>query len=161
MMEEITISDWRRKLCESELNSSAKLVGLVLANYFYCGKPCYPSLLTIANDCSLSKPTVVNSIKILVDCGFIEIQKNKIKYLSALQNYYIFVGVNDGKDDSKSDSKTNGKSDSKSKGKTKGKIILPYNIDKGDIYNIYNNLNNTEKKEKEKKETEEFFKVEW
>jgi len=161
-MEEITINDWRRKLCETELNNSAKLVGLVLANYFFSGKPCYPSILTIAEDCSLSKPTVINSIKSLVNCGLIEIQKNKIKYLSALQNYYIFVGVNNGKSDSKGDSKTKGKSNGKSNGKTKGKTVLPYNIDIYDNYDNYDNIDNLNtEKEKEKENQEEFFKVEW
>jgi hypothetical protein len=72
-------------------------------------------------DSSLSKPSVISAIRALSEANLIRIKKGQIKYLSSLQNYYEFVGVND----SKVNGKNNGKDDGKSDGKSDGKTILP------------------------------------
>lgn len=122
-MEQVSanINDWRNAVFDSELNTSAKIVGLAIARYWRPDKLCYPSISTLTADCSLSKPSVIAAIKALKNAGLIKIKKGELKYLTSLQNFYELVGVGDGKDDSKD----NGKDNSKSNGKTNGKIILP------------------------------------
>lgn len=128
-MNELTINEWRNAVFDSELNTSAKIVGLAIARYWRPDKLCYPSILTLTTDCSLSKPSVIAAIKALKNAGLIKIKKGELKYLTSLQNFYELVGVDNGKDNGKDDSKDNGKSNGKGNGKTNGKgngkIILP------------------------------------
>lgn len=120
----LSINDWRNAIFDAEINYSAKLVALAIARYWVADRLCYPSLSTISRDCSLTKPTVINAIKILTDTGFIKVKKGELKYLSSLQNFYELVGVDDGK----SDGKTKGKEMVKPKVDQRsndGKIDLP------------------------------------
>lgn len=124
-MNELTINEWRNAVFDSELNTSAKIVGLAIARYWRPDKLCYPSISTLTADCSLSKPSVIAAIKALKNAGLIKIKKGELKYLTSLQNFYELVGVDNGKDDSKDDGKDNSKTNGKGNGKTNGKIILP------------------------------------
>lgn len=101
----LSINDWRNAIFDAEINYSAKLVALAIARYWVADRLCYPSLSTISRDCSLTKPTVINAIKILTDTGFIKVKKGELKYLSSLQNFYELVGVDDGKSNGKSNGK--------------------------------------------------------
>ena len=118
---EFGINDWRNAVMDTELSTSAKMVAMAIAKYWREDKLCYPSIATLMADSSLSKPSVISAIKALSEANLIRIKKGQIKYLSSLQNYYEFVGVNDGKADSKNDGKVNGKNN----GKSDGKAILP------------------------------------
>lgn len=83
----LSINDWRNSIFDAEINYSAKLVALAIARYWTAERLCYPSLSTLSRDCSLTKPTVINAIKILTDAGFIRVKKGELKYLSSLQNF--------------------------------------------------------------------------
>ena len=126
---EFGINDWRNAVMDTELPTSAKMVAMAIAKYWRENKLCYPSIATLMADSSLSKPSVISAIKALTEANFIRIKKGQIKYLSSLQNYYEFIGVDDGKVDSKNNGKVNGKingkDDGKNDGKGDGKTILP------------------------------------
>lgn len=119
---QLSINEWRNAIFESELSQSVKLVALAIARYWKPDKLCYPSIVTLMDDCSIkSKHTIINAIKELSDAKFIKIKKGQIKYLSALQNFYELVGVDDGADDSADDGAVNGASN----GATNGAINAP------------------------------------
>ena len=125
MQQSISINDWRNLVMDTELPTSVKMVAMAIAKYWRQEKLCYPSINTLMSDSSLSKPSVISAIKALIEANFIRIKKGQIKYLSSLQNYYEFIGVDDSKVDSKNDGKVNGKNNGKNDGKVNGKAILP------------------------------------
>lgn len=125
MQQSISINEWRNAVMDTELPTSAKMVAMAIAKYWRENKLCYPSIATLMADSSLSKPSVISAIKALTEANFIRIKKGQIKYLSSLQNYYEFIGVDDGKVDSKNNGKVNGKNNGKDDGKGDGKAILP------------------------------------
>ena len=126
---EFGINDWRNALLDTDLPMAAKLVGVAIAKYYRADKPCFPSLLTLMDECSIkSKHTVIKAIEDLKKAGVIKVRKKELRYVSSLQNYYEFVGVDDGANDSA----TNGASN----GATKGAINAP------EIREEENKLNN-------------------
>lgn len=127
---EFGINDWRNALLDTDLPMAAKLVGVAIAKYYRADKPCFPSLLTLMDECSIkSKHTVIKAIEDLKKAGVIKVKKKELRYVSSLQNYYEFVGVDDGANNSA----TNGASN----GATKGAINAP------EIREEDNNLNIT------------------
>lgn len=135
-MQQIGINDWRNALLDTELSSSAKLVGVALAKYYRQEKPCFPSLMTLMAECSIkSKHTVIKAIDELKKSGMIKVKKGELRYVSSLQNYYEFVGV----DDSANDSAINGATKGATNGATKGAINAPEireEVNKGNNINI-------------------------
>jgi hypothetical protein len=125
-MNELSINDWRVAVFDSELNTTAKIVGLAIARYWRPDKLCYPSISTLMIDCSIkSKHTVIEAIKTLKNAGLIKIKKGELKYLSSMQNFYELVGVNDSADDGASNSAVNGASNGATKGASNGAINAP------------------------------------
>ena len=67
------VQDWRGALAASDLPWKAKLVGgFGLANYMSSrGTNAFPSLVTLADDCSVSKSTVAEALALLVGEGWL------------------------------------------------------------------------------------------
>ena len=129
MQQLISINDWRNSLLDTELNTSTKLVGIALAKYFRQDKLCFPSISTLMAECSIkSKHTVIKAIDELKKAGLIKVKKGELKYVSSLQNFYEFVGVD------------NSASNGASNGATNGAINAPEIREKGNIGNIGNNI---------------------
>jgi hypothetical protein len=71
-----------------ELSSSAKLVGVMLVDYYIPNKPTFPSIETLSNDCNLSKNTILKSIDELLNKKYIS--KKLIRRFSSFVNSYDF-----------------------------------------------------------------------
>lgn len=89
------IYQWKSSLLESELTPNAKLVGIVISEFYRDGTDCYPSLSTILRFTSFgSINTVQNAIKELKENKFIEVSSKKRNHLGGRPcNLYIFCGV--------------------------------------------------------------------
>lgn len=62
-----------RALCRSNLPSSAKVVGFCLLDFANNGDNiAWPSLATIAESCHMNRATVVRSVSVLTQCGWID-----------------------------------------------------------------------------------------
>lgn len=70
---QLSTVDWRGALAASDLPSMAKLVGgFGLANYMSSrGTNAFPSLETLAADCSVAKSTVAENLRLLVEAGWL------------------------------------------------------------------------------------------
>jgi hypothetical protein len=70
---------WQTTLCESELSSTARLVGFVLSTYLSAknGPLCWPSRLTLAKGAGLGLRTVDKAIVELESGGFVEIERSR------------------------------------------------------------------------------------
>lgn len=145
---EFGINDWRNALLDTDLPMAAKLVGVAIAKYYRADKPCFPSLLTLMDECSIkSKHTVIKAIEDLKKAGVIKVKKKELRYVSSLQNYYEFVGVDDGANNSA----TNGAGN----GATKGAINAP------EIREEENKLNNIPPISPQKKNIKTLVKDDW
>lgn len=149
---EFGINDWRNALLDTDLPMAAKMVGVAIAKYYRVDKPCFPSLLTLMDECSIkSKHTVLKAIEDLKKAGVIKVKKKELRYVSSLQNYYEFVGVDDGANDSASNGAGNGAGN----GATKGAINAP------EIREEDNNLNNNPPISPLKKNIKTIVKDDW
>lgn len=77
---------------ESDLSSSAKLVGFCLAQYYRPNKPTYPSQTTLMQDSSYSKNTVKEAIRELVLKRLITVEEKRIDGNSFKSFSYKFIG---------------------------------------------------------------------
>lgn len=90
----ISISIWRNSIFDNDtISSSAKLVGLALANYYIPNRLTYPSLPTIETITRLSRNTVISSIKQLSDNNLIKVSKVRLSNKSFTSNVYTFIGA--------------------------------------------------------------------
>lgn len=77
MTNKIKVWSWRQAVLDSGLNSTTKLVLMVLSTYMNeHGSSCFPSQRIIAGKCSLSKRAVISNLNIAAKAGFIV--KNKL-----------------------------------------------------------------------------------
>jgi len=89
----MNIIEWRNNITESELSYKAKLVGLVLSQFFRDKKPTYPSITTLSQLTSLTINPVQHGLNELQKNGFIIREKKRIKGNKFTSNVYTFIGV--------------------------------------------------------------------
>ena len=69
--------DWRSSVVESNLSSSARLVGLVLTTFMNRNGLCFPSKDTIAAGCDFSRRTVDKAVNELESAGYLEVSHSR------------------------------------------------------------------------------------
>lgn len=80
---------WRSAILKSELQSTTKLVLLVLSTYMDDhGGGAFPNIKTIASDSGLSERAVCTHIEKAVDAGFIVVSKQKLAGKNWARNAY-------------------------------------------------------------------------
>src|SRR3954451_12782786 len=82
---------WRVALRDSELDSTAKLVGLVLSTYMNGRGDCWPKKLTIAERTGLSKRAVDGAIQRLEAGDFLRVEPSKKHPYHRRPNKYFAV----------------------------------------------------------------------
>src|SRR5687767_9040866 len=70
-------NEWREAVRDSDLGSSAKLLALVLSTYMDTNGKCWPSKLTLSQNCSLVLRAVDGALHRLEEAGFVEIDRSK------------------------------------------------------------------------------------
>lgn len=87
------INQWRNFLMESDLSSTAKLIGFCMAQYYRPGYPTYPSQTTLMQDSGFnSRNTIRSGIKELEKAGLIEVVEKRIGRNRFKSHCYFFIG---------------------------------------------------------------------
>lgn len=75
--EKIKIWSWRQAIAKVDMPSTTKLILYTLANYMNeYGQGCYPTVDTIAQDASVSKPTAIKALTNAKEIGFIKVSEH-------------------------------------------------------------------------------------
>lgn len=93
----MNIIEWRNRLLEADLSYRAKLVGLVVSQFYRNKAPTYPAIRTISELAGLTINPVQDGIKELVASGMIERKQKRMKGNKFLSNIYTFIGVTETK----------------------------------------------------------------
>jgi len=90
-----TIMEWRTNLIESEVSSSAKLVGFCLSMYYRKNKPTFPSQETLMHDASYgSRNTIGKAVHELTKKKLLKIDEKRV-YSNSFKSFcYIFTCSN-------------------------------------------------------------------
>ena len=86
------INCWRNRITDDfELSSKAKLIALILAQFFKPNSPTYPAIRTIAQYSSTTINTVQSAINELLWRGFVNKDRKRLKGSSFDSNIYSFM----------------------------------------------------------------------
>lgn len=86
---------WKEELKKANLPKSAKLVGMMLADYYVPGKLTFPKQLTLAIDCGISERTVRIMTEALVSSSLVITKKIRIPDTKYEKIVFFFKNVND------------------------------------------------------------------